>query len=676
MYFLGILAITAFAGWVYTDELIHKGATLWDNTGFYSFFWNQLDSLHRFGEPAWWFPGSQYGTPAYYYSILGDINASSPAFMVIGFVSWLSGRFGFSISYYGLFTFYYAFLIPLLANLAAYCVLTQLLRNRWAIAFGVSLMAFSPGVLLNISDPGFLEPAAYGLFFIAGWMRFVESPGLPRFWQLLLAAAVLALTMGYPHLVWNVIFLPLSMVLITTLSPHGWDKVKAAFRALPPRYFGAAAGVLLISALTPLLTLSQTGDLVRYSTGGGAYNIRDLLAGFPAEMLAVSLPQFGFNWDGNGYALLAAGKKTWASIHYLCLLALPLSIAGLVYGGRILRLGVFIALLAMAAVVSLSAWSPVFKPVINAVGVLQANNHWSDLAFRAGGYLIFVLLASMGFQLICDGHRRAVRVLPWLIGGNLALTAAVFAAYEPAEMMGNPAFGLAVVLSGLFVVINIWLRGARRQRRGLLMLLIFMTAVDMSTFAFLHMRKTVNNVPSRAFSRPDKLMEDNVGLDTGNDWGRFDFAEKLISFKAYRDLHLAGQLEQPIPRFQLFRPGGNQKLEGKVEIVSQSYNDLNLRVTSPEAAALFVRDGYSPYWKIKVAGASVPFEKADGIFKLFAVPAGTSEIHMRFSPPAVGWALLLAYTQLLALAVLAFSSARNQESRPPSRRRSEPKSRR
>jgi len=66
----------AFGGFLYSDTLAS-----------YSFFYDNLDSLNRFGVPAWWSPQIQWGMPTYFYALLGIPNAGKPAFVAMGLVA-------------------------------------------------------------------------------------------------------------------------------------------------------------------------------------------------------------------------------------------------------------------------------------------------------------------------------------------------------------------------------------------------------------------------------------------------------------------------------------------------------------------------------------------------------------------------------------------------------------
>jgi hypothetical protein len=720
-----VLGLTLFAGFVYTDDLVNRGANLWDNIFFYSLFWNQLDSLNRFGEIAWWFPANQNGWPAYYYSILGDISASSPAFAFVGFFSWLCGRIGMMPSYYGLFTFHYAYLVPGLVNVAGYIVLRQLLKERSAVWFGVALMAFSPGVLVNIGDIGFLEPLGYSLFFLAAWIAFVREPVTFRFGLLALSICVLALTLGFPFLLWNVFFVPLSVVLVTLLPPGGWERAKHAFSSRPLWQWGVVIGLAGLCALPSLITFTHTGDFVRATLGQQFYDYRAIRMGNPATFLTISVPQFGYEWvppvDGEPlkWSFLPGGRGKWLSMHYVALLALPLTIIGLLYARRWTRIGLTICIVFFGALVTLSGWSPILNVVIRWVRPFHSNDHWSDLGFRAGSYQLFIFMAAVGFGVIAGGHRRASRTLPFLIIASLAVNIAIFCVYDWGRLASNSVFSLMILLLGVMLAVSLWLWSSpsRRLRQWAVGLLLVLTVIDVSSFAFIHVRTTIETIGWRVLARNEIQEPDSVGLQKPMAMGHGDYAEHILMHKPHWEMWKANFYDLNVPRFMLFtaaRADDSSDLRervkkekarveqqtfqrydsllidgedaknpefapfvsaapsgpvgGSVQITNINYNHLDLKVASAAEALMFVRDAYSPFWKVEVNGREVPVARALFNYKAFKIPAGDSEIRMRFSPGIGKW-LALAYLILIGVSAATWWWSRARREAPPQKKR-------
>ncbi len=697
---LWLVSVTLFAGFVYTDDIAHKGGALWDNAFFVSLFADQIDSIYRFGELAYWFPAHQLGWPAYYYSILGDVPVHTPLFTLLAIPVWLAGRLHLEISTIGLFTFYYGYLVPALVNIAVYLTARTLFHSRMAVWFAVVLSAFSPGVLVNISDLGFLEPLAYSLFLFAAWLRFIRRPGDVRFYLLILTACMVMLDIGFPFLIWNLIFVPLSMVLSVMIPAKGFRQLKIAFRSRPLWQWAAAAGAVVLAMAPPMLTFLNEKELVRSTIGSAVYDFRVLRPGNPFEAFAISLPTFGFEFLGSGWTLLQGGKADWISSGYISLLCLPLVLVALVFGRQVLRLSGVVTMMLFACVISLSAWSPLFSLIIRFVKPLQSNTHWPDLGFRGGFYLLFIFLATMGFELLDHGHKKAIRLLPWMITLSLSLSAGVYFIFQGKDIFSNTSFGLMMMLSAGLIILSVWLRSKlnRRMRKMVVGMMLALTLLDVSTFAFVHMRNVAKNFDHKILVRSEEADPVSPGLLAN----QADFAERLLMLAPHFDLYQAefnpwafttyqlfdsarltgaGQrvanmrnekklleqaggfenynsvlLDSPAETISEFAPFLNNprpsKVGGSIETLYHSYNDRNLKVNSSVPALLFVRDAWSPHWKVTVNGKRVPVARALFNYKAIPIPQGESVIEMHFAPAGVRVALWSIYVVMFGLVCL------------------------
>ena len=104
--------------------------------------------------------------------------------------------------------------------------------------------------------------------------------------------------------------------------------------------------------------------------------------------------------------------------------------------------------------------------------------------------------------------------------------------------------------------------------------------------------------------------------------------------------------------------------------VRSDYNSTRLRVTAAQPALVFVRDAYSRHWHATIDGSRAIIHPALGAFKAIPVPAGRSELQLRFSPPWVGMSLIAAYA---AIVLLAASLLRRR--RPDAKRSTAPEPR-
>lgn len=691
--FFLLVVLTAFAGFVFTDDLASRSSLYWDNGQFYSFFWNQLDSLNRFGEFAWWFPANQGGWPAYYYSILGDLPILTPGFAVLGSVSWLMGQLGLRPdSFYGFYLVYFAYLVPLMANLGAYLVGRQLLKSRAALAFAMILFAFSPGMMLNMSDVGFLEPLAYSLYFFAAWIYFLRHPGEKKaFYNLAFTVCLLALSIGYPFILWNALFVPMMLLLTTFVPLKNWQLVLSAVKSRSWKEWGMLAGLSLLCALPAVITFTQTGELIRSTLGQQFYDIRTMNMGNPLEFLLVSLPHFGFEWVRKGWTVLPGLQGYHISSIYMGLLVLPLAVAALIYAGRVFRFRMLLVLVFLFGVATLSAHSPLFNLLMKAVRPFQSQNHYSDLLFRGGSFQVFILLAAMGFEfLILRRSTRIRSVLPWLVLANTAVCTLIYIATFGEGVLGESSFGLMVFLSVVLLVSFLWIKQSKKVSVFGVTGLLLITLIDVGTFNYISMRKTVET-SSRVAVRPEQMAPGSTGIMPMG-----DYADSILVLKPLYEMRKAGMplsnlekfriytkarldtgdsLEQRVQRetklfqekspvtgailldasvadlaeFKPFLMAGDEPANATLSLDFQSYNELKLRVDSSKPGLLFIGDGFSPYWKAQVNGEPVPIARALFNFKAIPLPAGASQVELRFSPPLVPWAIAGAYAALIFL---------------------------
>lgn len=82
--FAFLLCVTAFQAVVIAGPFLVNAAFFNDTLGSYGIFYDNLDSLNRFGEPAWWGPHIHWGTPTYFFGLLGIPNLGKPAFVLMG----------------------------------------------------------------------------------------------------------------------------------------------------------------------------------------------------------------------------------------------------------------------------------------------------------------------------------------------------------------------------------------------------------------------------------------------------------------------------------------------------------------------------------------------------------------------------------------------------------------
>ena len=93
---------------------------------------------------------------------------------------------------------------------------------------------------------------------------------------------------------------------------------------------------------------------------------------------------------------------------------------------------------------------------------------------------------------------------------------------------------------------------------------------------------------------------------------------------------------------------------GSVDIVRDAGERIVLRITAPARGFLVLTDQLYPGWRATVAGVPQPVLRANHAFRAVEVPAGVSEVEMRYRPRTVFvGAVVTAVTALGALIVLA-----------------------
>jgi hypothetical protein len=660
-----------------------------DTLGIFAFVMEQWGSLNRFGEPAWWSPKLSFGFPVYFYVLLGIVNAGKPAFVLVGLLVWVLGRFGVDIpDMVPFYIFYFAVLLPPLFIVGVWLVARQLLRSRTALLYVLIVAAFSPGVVMNLTDPGMLEYMAYCLFCVAAYLHFVARPSTRSFGVLALCAGLVSLAFSQYALMTAIPWLPLLVIASASVS----RPARAAIRSVPLWQWAAAGMLLVVTASPSLIAYAQVHDeTTQYSLDGFEYPFSRLKPGNPLEFLLASVPALTFEWDHYDQAEDASVSEFQArglakgrpgSFNYLGVLAIPLAALGLVYGRRRLRAPLLLMLALATTVLALPGFSPLFSLLLAFPSPLRSMNHYGDLLYRGGGFLLLVLAAGMGLEAALRRRDVIQRLAP------------LFAVSSVASLLiwlqiGRPAQGLvgftAAVMVCLLVVL-LWAgRLPRRSRSRMLAAgVLGLTAIDVSTAAFWHIRLLILGERQHYELRPGMPRDDpypeaqvvvlmretkrmgDLGLplerippvsafcnahiyaDLPNE---DDFARALDVPKAERSLPLPASLRDDASLRAFFEraPGGSCKswLER-----SGDFNTKRVAVTADQPTLVLFGDAYSGQWRATIDGAPAPVFRAFGTFKAVAVPAGKSDLRLDFDPPFVGMALVAAYLVLVGLAII------------------------
>jgi hypothetical protein len=684
-----ILGLTTFSFFITSALFLKQHVLYWDTGRLFSIFRDNLHSLNFFGEIAWWFPHAQGGTPAYYTSILNTSSCTSPLFVLVGLFCWALGKCHIVLTrYQPLYVMYYGWFQPTLFVVAVHCLSRQFFSSRPVRIFILVIAAFSPGVLFNVSDIGFLEVNAYGILFLAAYLHFLEQKA-KGFAYLSVTLVLLALCLNNAVLYWNLFGLPLIVLSLSCFSSRQRGKVQRAVKSVSiPQWIGLGAG-MLVAALPNFLTLAQGRDLVRSSMNGSAhYPFEYLNAGNPLEMFAVSLPGFGFDWTGRlNFSLMPMGPDHHVAYGYLGLLALPLFLLGLWRAPRSFRGPLLFLIATVFGALCLSAYSPWMGLVQWPESPLRDVNHYSDAAFKAGSFMIVLWIQALGFRAVLKGKGRAG---VFLFALSSIGTAACFFVFLGKGIFQSTQFGVWALFSLLFLTALHWLADSpsRSEIRTAAFLLIGLTLAELSTHAFFYVRNIAkanfllgSGTPALVYI-DETAASDHIGMKNGP-WVHY-YMNHFLVYRSLLEMWKEGWDPGKLPAFGLFSAAhldegavkekqkqGNSSYEnslpltssenatnfprsspkpssslGEVVSVHRTYNRWDLKVNARQDALLFLRDAYSPYWKATGNGISVRVFKAFHNFKAVGVSRGVTEVQLVFEPPAIAGSIALAYACL------------------------------
>ena len=700
-----LIALWVASSFLCSRFLFSSGSLYLDHLRLYSYSYDNLHALNWFGEPAWWFPHNQNGVPGYVYSQLGIVNAGTPLSGLLGGVFWLLGVLGIRVgSLHAIYVVHHFWILPGVLLVAVWLCARQIFRHGLAIVFVLVLTAFSPAMLQNLKDPGFVEITAYGFLFAAAWLRLLRAPTRPSaFWAVVLAAGAAAVSIGFSFLIWNAYFLPLIVIVPLAVYPPARRAGRRLVAAVPRRRWLIAGLVIALCAVPKLVVFHQSRDLVRVNVEDRGYSFDKFRPGNPWQVLLAGVPAVGFgNTSETQYPLGFIVMPTPLFFHssYLGVLALPLALFGLVFGRPARRLAVFAFAALGYLVILLSANSPLLAPILMPETPLRSVNHYFDIYYGFGGSFLLVFAAGFGLDSFVanPAHRRW---LPRLYGGALVASIAVFCWLFPTTItiLGS-LFGFYVLAAGSLAVALVWLmraRSAAASRQAWLVVLC-VAALDISTVAWHYLKANLMALPAAALDEP---RPDHVGITSPD---ANSGADTAFESRALRALVRGGQLDfQRLPAFALFSrarlqsrptqadidqvaaaPGPDASLalasnaaripairgfcdataapppQGRIEATRLTYDTLELTSDAAAGALVFLRTPYSPYWRATIDGEPAPLVRALSYFSAIAVPAGRHSVRLAYAPTGVGASLLLAWVLIAGLAGITLVLARRE----------------
>ncbi len=372
------------------------------------------------------------------------------------------------------------------------------------------------------------------------------------------------------------------------------------------------------------------------------------------------------------------------------LLSVPLMILALIYGNMRTRTALLLLLLAVFGVINLAGYSPLFAWLLAMPSPLRSVNHYSDLLFRSGGFLVILFGAAFGLETLRRRNEEGSgKFLKIFIGTTLAGLVIFILGYKD-QTLRSPTFGFTLFIGFVISIVLASLTTGTHLRaaRIPIWLLLLISLIDVSTQTLIHIRRVF--LPNaEAYRRVDETPSPTgIGLKVSSDPYYFinsvlvyrSLAKMIESgfnmglihrFKVFSSAHTnevlyleqadlerktftnyhSIQLDAEFAKQPAFAPFLNlpspQPAAGRLEIKEETYNRLVFDIQAPEPVLLFIGDSYSPYWRAKINGKEVPVARALYNFKAVPVPAGQSRIELQFAPPFLGLSLFLAYAALI-----------------------------
>jgi hypothetical protein len=689
---VNLVGFWSLCSYFFIDEkLLH------DTHTFYNNFHDNLQSLNYFGEPAWWYPNVQHGFPGYFLALLVNVNTSSPPFIMLGSVFYFLGKVGITITnILPVYVWYFGFIIPFIFSLSIWLLARQILTSTVALTYICIVGTVSPGLILNFTDAGLIEIAAYGFFLATAYLKFIKVPKKRNFSLLILAVAILCVTIGYAFLAFVFIFL-IAFLLVRFVPSSSACQVKAALSLISLKSWLALVVVIGICATPALLTMSQRGDLERTTLADNPSPYQFMTRGFgnPLEALMASTPGVGVKGvAGSVLYPVMDGAEGWSFYGYLGLLAIPLALIGFIYSRSYWRVRLLILAVLYYSVIILQNYSPIFFPVLSTNSILTSISHFNDLSYRSGGFILILLTAGLGLEAL---HERRV---PQFVAPTILLLSLSAAAVLLYSLKSTSVFvfgfllGFLVLLGVSYFTLFCWIvktKPGHQNQKLFFSLLLAVTVIDVLTISHLHIRTNFFSDFSgiqRTHDSLDTQNSDHVGLK--NIYVNAQ-ATTTLQARTYIDLQKIRMDLNTLPESALFTryhvsqnisqadidsaisgaslavsPESNiaETLQAinkslvadvrngvldKIAITQKNYNSVTFSVTAAKPSLFFWRDARHPYWNAEVNGREAEVLTALGHYKAVTLSAGPSVLKFWFAPRGVALSLIVAYCVILFL---------------------------
>jgi hypothetical protein len=692
-----IVCLTLLSFWSLCGHFFIDQSLFHDVASYYSLFHDNLQSLNYFSEPAWWFPQNQFGFPGYFYSFLGPSNGFSPISVTLGCVFWVLGRAGIIVTnIFPVYIWYFGAIVPFLFSLSLWMLARQILRSSAAIIFVCIISAFSPGVILNLGDPGLFEATIYGVFFVGAYLKFIRVPEKNNYLVLVLAAMFLSVTLNFTFLIWNALFIT-AFFLLLLFPINSFFQAQKAFKSVSLRHWLVVFVLLCVCVSPPLITLSQQGEIIRTTLAETANRYTFMSRGIGNPLLVLLSGTPGAGWKGNEQFLIPSVLSSgYHAYNYLGMLVIPMAIWGFLFSKSYWRIRLFVLFIFYFSIVILQNHSPLFATILSLHTPLTAVSHFNDVTFRVGGFMLLLLAAGLGIDLL-----QTSRSLNWVLIAAVAFsilfsgTMLLFLSHNDMIILGF-VFGFLFLMGLSFLIVLVWLRNTPQTDFNwqiFMGFLLLLTLVDVSTISHLHVRTvmfpTISDLIANRIDM-DEQRSDKIGILNDRANGQANTTLSTTSFLSLKKKSLPiGEL----PRYALFHQGHvsnvisisdfdnaisglslalSQKAEerepfrsflnkslvekigtiGKIIPKGRRYNSFQLVTQTQNPVLLFIRDAYHPYWKATINGKETEIIRALGNFKAIVIPKGESIISFSFRPPNIAISLFIAYFCIVLIVAL------------------------
>ncbi len=707
-----ILFLTLFSGLSTNLYFLINHSLVGDAFSYYPFFQEHLFSLNRYGEIAWWFPHVQNGWATDFTGIL-SFPGLSPLFVFLSFIIWIFGKLGILIEqYFYIYILYYSFILPGILIYSVYLVSKELFKSPFVRVYIMVLVSFCPAIILQLTEMVKIESLIFLIFSIYTIIKLFQSQNRIRycFFVLSIYSFVLSTSLGSTFFILP--FIAITIVSTFLFIPSFKNKLILIIKNFGILNFTLSV-IGFIFCFLPIyfqilnihdfsfktLGVSESG-----SPNGLKYDLSKMVPGNPLEFLFSSTPGIGFEWMGyrNIYHPYCIERSSVAYI-YCGFITIPLFIYGYVYSKRILKHQILFTLISLGSIFLLCNHSPIMAMLYSFESPLLSFNHINDGLFRAGGFLVIIFGSALGLEAWLKSKNNKLILVKiiifWIIISLFTFLVILsfspsFISYAVRIFLSSKIISLYIFLSLIFILIlKSWVNDNERENIIYKFIFILIVFIDVSSQAFIHISKLLyqdnsnypmnyiieeindsgigfkkTSHPGHKYINSSFMMKVNRDVkSSGLDFSLLPDYGVLNNYKFYDSLEnryikvdnqnriIESSLLHHKHHYEIENYLKNENVNGKPVIRRslKGYNKVLFNIKSTNKDILFIKDSYSKFWKAKINSVSTKIYPAYGVFKAILIPEGNSIIELEYDPKILKYLMLLAYSSLLVIALLA-----------------------